>query len=180
MHLEHFRVYGAAGFHYESTPNPWVVVDDYGTEHDDLGNLDVPYHQRQYPKRAALLYADHQDPDFFHASTCTPRWYRIDEATAFSTPIGLSIEGYLRISFQVNPHWDEQVGDAYYERDRGARLELLEQSVSIGGYDSTCPIILAAAELEEFCWQYIELERAREQAKEMRRAADAQARRSSR
>lgn len=179
MHLEHVYSYCADGLHYESRPNIWVVVDDYGTAHCDLSNRDVPYDQRLLHKRTELLYGDYQDPDFFRSRASSPRWRHIDEAMSFSSPIGLSIEVYLRISFQVIPHWDEQAGDAYYERDRGARLEIIEQGAWIGGDDSTCPVVMAAAKLEEFCWQYIELERAREQAQEMRRTAASQARRSS-
>lgn len=163
MHLQ-FDFDWATG-KYKTTPNIWVVVDDFGTEHDSIHRHEpgVTFSQAHERRRDVRLL-DSQDPDYFRAYWSTPRSYRVQEAMAFSSPIGLSIEADLRIYFRVQPSWDEAAGDAYFERERGARLEIMSQEAWLGE-DSTRPVTLAAVELEEFCWQYIQLDAEREATK---------------
>lgn len=169
MHLQF--VHDPATGKYKARPNIWVVIDDYGTEHDAL-YADEPgaLFPEARSRRRDFRLLDLQDPDHFRAYWSTPRPYWVQEAMAFSSPIGLSIEVDLRIYFRIHPAWDEEAGDAHFERDRGARLEVVSQEAWLGE-DSTRPVTLAAAELEEFCWQYIRLDAEREAAKDAALAA---------
>ncbi|WP_020201889.1 hypothetical protein [Cupriavidus sp. WS] len=170
MHLEYTLTPGLHA--WSARPNEWIVIDDYGTKHDAI-------HRREpgamfvdsLHKRWDLTDRQYEDPDYFRTKLSQPKHYYCREAMPFSSPIGLSIELDLHIDLAVHPAWDERAGDAYYERDRGARLEILCQCVHVVA-DFASTVTLAPAEVEEFCWQYIELERAREVA-EQRAAQEA-------
>lgn len=157
---------------YRASPDAWVVTDDYGTRFDALRDPEPSERTDQtYLKRVRVLSQEDADPDFFRWYWTRPDWHQIAEAMAFSSPIGLSIELGLKINFLVHPHWDEQAGDAYFTRDRGARIEILYLNACIFE-DSTQPVALDPAALEEFCWQHIELKRVREAAESRTAAAE--------
>lgn len=154
-------------------PTVWKLVDDFGTEHD--GSLDyarIGYRDRPadmfggFEGRSArreLLHRDWQDPDFFRAACTEPEFHRSTESMAFATPLGLSIEVDLRIDFHILPAWDDETGIASYSRAAGARVEILSHCAWVCG-DSAQTVTTMPSALEEFCWQYLELERARDAA----------------
>lgn len=162
MHLEFRRD--------KATPAPWIIIDDFGTEHDvfdetcDLGGRNgLAYLNQYYFKRS-----QREDPDFFRASNTYPRSYYCREAVPFTSAFGLSIEVDLSIDFHLIPAWDEDAGETYETRESGARIEILRMS----GWDHPYMVSLEKKALEDFCWAYIDLEKARE-ADELKRNAEA-------
>lgn len=151
-------------------PTVWKVVDDFGTDHQVDLNADLDFSRGDMfggfdgrSARRAMLRTDWQDPDFFRAECTRPEYHRIDEAMSFATPLGLSIEVDLRIAFHVVPAWDEEKGIANFGRAAGARLEVLSHT-GWAGCETVNTVTTAPAALEEFCWQYLDLERARDAA----------------
>lgn len=146
---------------YQARPDIWVVTDDFGTRFDALADRQpgepLP---ESYQKRCAAQRREFADPDYFRLTLGRPRWHRVREAMAFSSPMGLSIELQLLIDFHIHPHWDEEAGDAYFDRSRGACIEILYLNATLVE-DGTHPVTLDSAALHEFCWQYVELDRAR-------------------
>ncbi|RLK45967.1 hypothetical protein [Cupriavidus plantarum] len=157
---------------YRASPDVWVVTDDFGTRFDALLDRQAgdPLPD-SYRKRSDALYREFEDPDYFRLSLGRPQWHRISEAMAFSCPMGLSIELQLLLDFEIRPHWDEGAGDAYFDRNRGARIEILCLNASLVD-DSTHPVTVSQAELEEYCWQYLDLKRKRETAGALTAAAE--------
>lgn len=160
MHLRH--EWDIKTHSYRAAPDFFVVTDDFGTKFDALVDREPGQRldQTHYSKRLAALIQEHADPDYFRSVLGKPRWHRVSEAMAFSSPMGLSIELQLLIDFHIHPNWDEEAGDAYFDRSRGACIEILYLNATLVE-DGTHPVTLDSAALQEFCWQYVELERAR-------------------
>ncbi|MGO4154367.1 hypothetical protein [Cupriavidus sp. YAF13] len=150
-------------------PNGWIVIDDFGVEHDALfrdgdfgGSSDAPC-------RARWAFEDtgDEDPDYFRISSTHPRPYYCREAVPFTSAFGLSIEIDLTVDFQLIPAWDEDAGLSCESRESGARIEILHTS----GWDQPYMVSLDKKALEDFCWAYIDLEKAREDAERKARLA---------
>lgn len=165
MHLEFLRL-RHYGNQWIAAPNDWVVIDDFGTAHDaiDRGEFGGPF-KGAHAQRRELLWLEHQDIDFARACWAASTPYTINETTAFAHPMGLSIEVDLRIWFTLHPRWDETTWTAHEAREDGARIEIESYKASHGN-ESSHAVVLDAAAIEEFCWAYIELEKAREEAKQ--------------
>lgn len=170
MHLN-FTYHPTRPGKFIAAPSAWRLVDDFGTDHDVSDEPAVDYNGPTdmfggFAGRCArreILRRDWQDPDFFRAECTKPEFHRANELMAFANPLGLSIEVDLRVDFHIVPAWDEQAGLPSYERAAGARLEILSHRAWVG-CDTAETVATIPAALEEFCWQYLALERAREAA----------------
>ncbi len=155
MHLTHLSG--------RTRPTPWIIIDDFGAEHDLLdgvadfgGDRDAAY-RNQWPHKDSRR----EDPDFFRAYYTRPRSFFVRESTAFASPFGISIELDIRIDFKLHPFLDEEAGEPRWTRAEGAIIEIL--TARAGSYDvHPTSTVLVNAALEAFCWAYIDLDKARE------------------
>lgn len=154
----------------KATPTPWIIIDDFGTEHDVLdgsgdfgGPSELAYRNQYHIKRSRR-----EDPDYFRASNTEARAYYCREAVPFTSAFGLSIEVDLSIDFHLIPAWDEDAGEAYETRESGARIEILRMS----GWDQPYMVSLEKKALEDFCWAYINLETTRAKVRLAKLAED--------
>lgn len=158
MHLAHAPYAGR----FVSYPDVWELVDDFGTSHNDDDTSPFGGFEGRSTRRV-MLQRDWQDPDFFRAECLKPDFHRFDEPLSFAHPIGLSIEVDVRIDFYVHPAWNEETAVPCFDRAAGARVEILSHTQWVAG-EHVCAVALTASAMEEFCWNYLELERARDVA----------------
>lgn len=160
MHLEY------PDYAIRPRPARWLVIDDFGTEHNSL-------HQHGYTDgdfaRYAFLDSANQDPDFFRLNETSPTRHYLREAMSFSTAFGLCVELDLYIDFWHCPAWDDAHSEALTAREDGAQINV--DFIAAGSYYGerleTCATSMP--EVIELCWQYMELERARELAEKAAR-----------
>lgn len=157
MHLE-FDEYGKA------RPDPWAVIDDFGTKHDalDKGAFGGYSDQAAIQRRAFRDSEDH-DPDVHRAFWLRPQHYYAREAAAFASPIGVSIEANVRIDFELHPAWDERLSEPLWTQADGATIRILRAGIDAWELYPASTVITQKA-LEAFCWAFIEIKKAREDA----------------
>lgn len=157
MHLE-FDEYGKA------RPDPWAVIDDFGTRHDalDKGTFGGYSDQAAIQRRAFRDSEDH-DPDVHRAFWCRPRRYYIREAAAFASPVGMSIEADIRIDFDLCPDWDEDHSEPLWLQADGAAIRIISAGIDSWEINPASTVFTRKA-LEAFCWAFIEMEKVREDA----------------
>lgn len=164
MHLEYHGYYTA--------PAHWIVIDDYGTEHNSLwgtgdfgGSSDAAHRNRWH-----FEHSGYQDPDYCRAHYASPTPYWLREDTAFASQFGFSIEVRLCIDLLLHPAWDADAGEPRETRGLGARIEILSMHVDAGnGYID--PVTVDHSAIEEFCWAYIDMYEARQEAERQQRRA---------
>lgn len=144
-------------------PDCFVVIDDFGTEYNSLtaylDNGSDPA-QRQ---RFAFRFSEDHDPDAVRARETHPKYYSACEAAAFASPIGLSIEAEIRIDFELHPAWDERRFKPLWTQAEGAQIRITHAGINEWEW-SPASTSIAQKALEAFCWAYVEMERAREDA----------------
>lgn len=144
-------------------PTPWVIIDDFGGEHDlldgigDFGGGAGLAYQNQYPIKRSRL----EDPDFCRAHFTRPQPFFVRESSTFASPFGISLELPLRVDFTLHPFWDDEAGEPRWTQAEGATVEI--QVARVDDFDVyPASTVLVRAALEAFCWAYIDLEKARE------------------
>jgi len=148
----------------KARPNHWIVIDDYGTEHDAVHyGAFGGYSDQAAIQRRAFFHSNDQDPDANRAFWCQPKYYSARESAAFTSPIGLSIEADIRIDFELHPAWSEESGEPLWMRADGATIKIITAGTDSWELYPTSTVIMRKA-LDAFCWSYIDMERAREDA----------------
>lgn len=157
MHLE-FDKNGKA------RPDHWVVVDDFGMKHDASHNAEFGgYAAPCAIRRREFLHSEDHDPDVNRAFWCWPRYHRACESAAFASQIGMSIEAEIRVEFEVIPAWDEAHSQPLLTQAEGAEIRIIHAGINEWEW-SPASTSIAQKALEAFCWAYVELEHAREDA----------------
>lgn len=156
MHLE-FNLKGRA------KPNCFACIDDFGTKHEGLDTYLRSADDHSQKQRFIFLLSEYHDPDFYRARHCEPWLYSARESTSFASPIGLSIEAEIRIDFELHPAWDENHFEPLWTRAEGAQLRITHAGVNEWDWNPASTSITQMA-LEAFCWAYVEMEQAREDA----------------
>lgn len=161
MHLEY------PDYSVRPRPSRWVVIDDFGTEHNKLDRRG--YTDGDHARYEFLDSANH-DPEFLRLDETAPTRHYLREAMSFSTPFGLCVELNLYIDFWHCPAWDNVRGEPLAAREDGAeiKIECITAGSHYGDQLDTCATSLP--ELIELCWQYLALEQAREIAEANARA----------
>lgn len=158
MHLE-FNSRGKA------RPNGWIVIDDFGTEHDallkegDFGGYSEPAART----RREFLDSGLCDPDYNRAFWSTSMFYRACESVAFASPIGMSIELDIRIDFELQPAWNERTHEPLWTQAEGAAIHIIRADTDCWEFSPSSTVLTQKA-LEAFCWAYIDMEKARNDA----------------
>ncbi|QYY30329.1 hypothetical protein K2O51_23455 [Cupriavidus pinatubonensis] len=162
MHLEFDRK-------GKASPNNWVVIDDFGTEHDasSKGSF-CGYSDQPAIQRRGFRHSEDHDPDVNRAHWCWPRFYSVRESTAFASSLGMSIEVEIRIDFELIPAWDERYGEERLTQADGATIRVLYAGTNEWEF-RPASTVLTSKTIEAFCWAYIEMEKAREAAGSSRR-----------
>ncbi len=153
-------------FSYDGKPraNIWIAIDDFGTEHDALhkgefGGFGDPVCQA----RRAFIDSGLYDPDYNRAYWSTPKTYSARESISFASPIGMSIELDIRIDFVLEPGWNERTNEPLWSQAEGAAVHIINARTDCWDF-SPNSVVLTQKAIEAFCWAYVELERAREDA----------------
>ncbi|AEI76529.1 hypothetical protein CNE_1c11740 [Cupriavidus necator N-1] len=161
MHLEY------PDYAVRPRPNRWLVIDDFGSEHNWIYRSGYTEGDRG---RSIFLDSANQDPDFLRLEETTPTRHYMREAMSFSTTFGLSVELDLCIDFWHCPAWDDVRGEPLTSREHGAQIKI--ECITVGGHygERLESCVTSMPELLELCWQYLELERARDLAEAAARA----------
>ncbi|MFS8973882.1 hypothetical protein PO002_05110 [Cupriavidus necator] len=156
MHLK-FNVQGKA------RPDCFVVIDDFGTEHNTLGAYCDNGLDPAQRKRFAFRFSEDHDPDVSRAQLTRPNYYSARESTAFASQIGMSIEAEIRIDFELHPAWDEHRFLPLWTQAEGAQIRITHAGINEWEW-SPASTSIAQKALEAFCWAYVDMEKAREEA----------------
>ncbi|WP_439685079.1 hypothetical protein MNJPNG_06270 [Cupriavidus oxalaticus] len=156
MHL----VYDSQG---KARPNCFVVIDDFGTEHNALDAYLVSGLSPAHRQRIAFRFSEDHDPDVSRAQLTRPSYYSARESAAFASPIGMSIEAEIRIDFELHPALDEQRFLPLWTQAEGAQIRIIHAGINEWEW-SPASTSIAQKALEAFCWAYVDMEKAREAA----------------
>ena len=161
MHLDFAR------YNFRPRANRWTVVDDFGTEHSSLLSITQPseFSYRSDYQRYDFINSGEQDPDYTRLTLTAPSIHYMRELMSFSTAFGLCVELELCIDFWLCPAWDDARTEPLESRADGATIKITSVKTRSGVEDFD-PCVTSMPELIELCWQYLELERAREVAED--------------
>ena len=154
----------------KARPNCFVVIDDFGTKRDSLNAYLECGPAPSLRQGIAFRFSEDHDSDVVRAREARPRHFCAREAAAFASPIGLSIEAEIRIDFELIPAWDEHNFAPMWTQAKGAQIRITDAGINEWEWNPTSTSIAQKA-LEAFCWAYVEMERAREDAS-VRRAME--------
>ncbi|CAG2129277.1 hypothetical protein [Cupriavidus numazuensis] len=149
--------------HGRAKPNCFVTIDDFGTKHDALEaylGADFDPAQRM---RFAFRFSEDHDPAVVRERESRPRGYSARESAAFASPIGMSIEAEIRIDFELVPAWDEEHFEPLWQQAQGAQIRITHAGINEWEWNPAS-ISIGQKALEAFCWAYVEMEEAREEA----------------
>ncbi|WP_354675106.1 hypothetical protein [Cupriavidus alkaliphilus] len=156
MHLEFDR-------NGKASVNHWIVIDDFGTEHDAVHETGIfgGYGDAVARTRREFLDTALRDPDYSRAFWGNPKYHRALETVSFASPIGMSIELEIRIDFELHPFWDERTWEPLWTRAEGATIKILHAGANEWEWQPASTVLTRVA-LEAFCWAYLDLKKARE------------------
>ncbi|MCY1253048.1 hypothetical protein D9M68_122850 [compost metagenome] len=147
----------------KATPDSFVVIDDFGTQHNALDAYLGSGLDPAQRKRFAFRFSEDHDPDVSRAQLIRPNHYSARESSAFASPIGMSIEAEIRIDFELHPAWDEHRFLPLWTQAEGAHVRITHAGINEWEWSPASTSISQKA-LEAFCWAYVEMENAREDA----------------
>lgn len=148
----------------------WIIIDDFGTLHDTLMNRgDFGDHSHSVSSRGWDFYwSGLQDPDFTRLKETAPKHQQGRKPITFTGPFGTRLDGELIIDFAHHPAWDDVAFEPRRAKLQGARVEVLQVCIRIGGRTIDVPEA-TQAELEQLCWDFLHLEQAEEEARAAKR-----------